>query len=368
MGPAPGRFSPLPFAMRPSRLSSAALALVAGLLIALAGCDATAPSADGSADLKKTPARLDPVVVVADRGSGTISVIDVGTDEVVDTITLPGANTPEPMYVVYSRRLNRVFVGDRANDEVVAYDARDFALVGTAPATGIFHMWADENRSTQLWVVDNVNNRLTVLDPAALSVITTIPIADGVPHDVIVDASGRTAFVTVFVEGGADLVLQFDTGSFEETGRVEVGEDPHLSLTRRNDLLYVPNQGTNEVLVFDRETLEPVEALDVPGAHGAGMAPDGRTFYTTNLPGGGTDGLVAIDTRTHAVLGATDTPVAVPHNVAATNGNRKLYVTHSGPTANQVTVYSASGGSPVPAYETTVTVGTNPFGLAYVPR
>lgn len=354
--------------MRAPRLRPAPLALVAGLLLALGGCDAVAPSADGAADLRKSPSRLGPVVVVADRGSGTLSVIDVRTDEVVDTIPLPAPNPPEPMYVVHSRRLGRVFVGDRANDRVVAYDARDFALVGTAPATGIFHMWADENRSTQLWVVDNVNHLLTVLDPEALSVITTVPIADGVPHDVIVDPNGRAAFATVFVEGGPDLVLRFDTRTFEETGRVAVGEDPHLSLTRRNGLLYVPNQGTDEVLVFDRETLAPVEGLDVPGAHGAGMAPSGRTFYTTNLPGGGTGGLVAIDTRTNAVLGATDTPVAVPHNVAVTTGGRKVYVTHSGGMANQVTVYSATGGSPVPAYETTVTVGTNPFGLAYVPR
>ena len=38
-------------------------------------------------------------VVVANRGSGSISVIDAQTDELIDTIPLPaGDNPPEPMY------------------------------------------------------------------------------------------------------------------------------------------------------------------------------------------------------------------------------------------------------------------------------
>ncbi|MFN2123492.1 MAG: YncE family protein, partial [Candidatus Promineifilaceae bacterium] len=72
-------------------------------------------------------------IVVANRGSGSISVIDVATDMVLDTIDLPGANTAEPMYVVYSKFGDRVYVGDRANDQVVVFDADDFSIVDTVP-------------------------------------------------------------------------------------------------------------------------------------------------------------------------------------------------------------------------------------------
>src|SRR5688500_10771796 len=59
-------------------------------------------------------------IVVANRGSGTISVIDVSTDEVVGTYALPaGPNPPEPMYVFYTPTRDRVFVGDRRNNRVV---------------------------------------------------------------------------------------------------------------------------------------------------------------------------------------------------------------------------------------------------------
>ena len=40
-------------------------------------------------------------------------------------------------------------------------------------------------------------------------------------------------------------------------------------------------------------------------------------------------------------------------------------MTHSGPN-DKVTVYRVRGNSPVPEYAGEVTVGQNPFGIAYV--
>ena len=112
----------------------------------------------------------------------------------------------------------------------------------------------------------------------------------------------------------------------------------------------------------------PITNIDIPGAHGAGMARDGQVFYTTNLPGGGAQGLFAIDLATNTVIGpATDTPYPVPHNIALTPDSRMLFLTHSGPIANKVTFYTASQDNPQPSFAGEVTVGRNPFGLSYVP-
>ena len=105
--------------------------------------------------------------------------------------------------------------------------------------------------------------------------------------------------------------------------------------------------------------------LTVPGAHGAGMPFDGKTFYTTNLPNGGTDALFAIDTKKNKVLGSTDTPYPVPHNIALTPDGKKLYVTHSGGTSDKVTVYSIKKNNRIPVYKSEITVGLNPFGLDF---
>jgi len=317
-------------------------------------------------------------VVVANRGSGSISVIDARSHAVV-TIPLPaGDNTPEPMYVVFSKKGNYVFVGDRANDRVVAFDADDYSVAGTIPTgAGVFHMWADD-RDRFLWVNNDVDNTATVIDPVTLEVITTVEmpanlVADGsFPHDVILDPKGRFAYVTML--GGAspnDYLVQFSTDTFEEVNRVEAGHDPHVSLTQNNDLIFVPAQGSSTVFVFNRNTLELVDEIAVPNAHGAGMAPNGQVFYTSNIGDGGTHGLFAIDTKTNAVLGSTDTPpdnpIAVPHNIVVTK-NKKLFLTHSGGTSDTVTIYDVSAANPVPVYLDEVTVGLNPFGIGYVPK
>ncbi len=313
-------------------------------------------------------------VVVANRAGGTISVISVDDDTVLGSFALPGPNPAEPMYVVYNQIDNRVFVGDRANDQVVVFDADTFAVEATIPAgAGVFHMWADIH-GRQLWVNNDIDNTATVIDTHTLAVLATVPMpgdlvaAGGKPHDVIVDRAGRFAYVSLLgLAGPDDYVVQFNTRTFAEVNRAAVGQDPHLSLTQRNQNLYVPAENSGVVAVLDRATLAPVTEIAVPGAHGAGMRRDGRFFYTTNLPGGGPGGLVTIDTQTNTVLGSTDTAYPVPHNIALTPRGTKLYVTHSGATADRVTVYSASNQAPVPVPLGEITVGLNPFGLAYVP-
>jgi len=314
-------------------------------------------------------------IVVADRVSGTISIIDTKTDKRVDTVPLPaGDNTPEPMYVVYIPTHNRVFVGDRMNDRVVVFNARDFSVETTIPTgAGVWHMWEDRSEQ-QLWVNNDLDKTITVIDTTTLKVITTIPIpqdlveAGGLPHDVILDPNDTTAFVTILgITDGPGIVVKFSTETFEEIDRVEVGQDPHLALARQNNLLYVPCQGTSELFILNRHTLGVVDVLDIPNTHGAGMAKNGKTFYTTNIAGGGMDGLFAIDTSTNTVIGVTDTPFPTPHNIALTPNAKKIYITHSGGAANQVTVYTVSQNNLDPVHIATVEVGFNPFGLTYVP-
>ena len=312
-------------------------------------------------------------IVIANRNSGSISVIDTKTDEVTGTYQLPaGPNNPEPMYVVFVKRGQRVFVGDRANNQVVVFRASDFSVETTIPVgQGVFHMWADRI-GKQLWVNNDIDNTTSVIDLRTLQVIATVPTpADlvslgGKPHDVFVGPLGRIAYISVVgVAGASDYVVQFNTRTFQETGRAAVGKDPHLSIPLISRFLYVPCQNSDMVYVLNRFNMNVVETLPVPGAHGAIMTNNGKYFYTTNLPGGGTNGLYVINTRNRQVLGSTNTPYPVPHNVAVNNSSRKLYITHSGGTSDKVTVYKISNHNPVPVFLKEITVELNPFGLAF---
>jgi DNA-binding beta-propeller fold protein YncE len=311
-------------------------------------------------------------VVVADRASGTISVISTLSDELAATIDMPDSG--EPMYVFYSPVKRRVFVGDRANDRVVAFDAETFEVDGFAQSgQGVFHMWGHTGLG-QLWVNNDIDNTTSVIDMRTLETLAAVPTPGdlvamgGKPHDVIVGPNGFFAYVSVIgVSGAEDYVVQYDTQTLQEVGRAAVGNDPHLSLTPQTEFLYVPTQGGNAVYVLDRLTMAHVETISVPGAHGAGMPINGMTFYTTNLAGGGTDALFAVDTQSLEVVGKADSPYPVPHNISLTPNGRKLYLTHSGATNDKVTVYRTNSVTGLPAFVTEVTVGLNPFGLDYVP-
>jgi hypothetical protein len=360
-------------------LSLGRLAAPAFVALVAAGC-----GADHALDATSSPGAgpalshgADPLfghIAVANRASGTVSILDGATGANVDTVTLPGPNPPEPMYVNYVRKTDAVVVGDRANSRLVELDARDFSVRRMAPAgAGVFHQWADAS-GRQIWVNNDIDNTSTVIDPEAFSVIATVPMPADLtgmgakPHDVILDPRGLRAFVTLLTPGADDYVVQFDTRTFQETGRAAVGKDPHVSLTRRSDLLWVPAQNSNVVHVLDQGSLAEVTSLSVPGAHGAGMTQSGRVLYTTNLPGGGTDALFAIDTRTNTLIGdAVDSPYAVPHNIALTANGLRLFLTHSGGTSDKVTFYSISAASPAPVLLGEATVGLNPFGIAFVP-
>jgi DNA-binding beta-propeller fold protein YncE len=324
----------------------------------------------GAPDLQSPPIFVRPPerVVIANRAGASISVIDTGTDTVVATVPLPAAAlTPEPMYVAVTG--TRLWVGDRANDRVVAFDKHTLRVTGTvAVGRGVFHMNCDPTQRT-LWVVNDIDKTVSIVDTARLVVTGTTPVpADltslgGKPHDIVVGAS--SAFVSMIeVMGLQDFVVRIDTGHLGETGRVAVGKDPHLALSPKRNMLFVPAQNASTVYAFDRR-LNARAKIAVPNAHGACFHPDGKVFYTTDFAGGGRGGLVTIDARSFAVLGTTDAPFAVPHNVAITRDGRKVYVTHSGATSDKVSVYSVpSANHPVPVHLIDVTVGRNPFGLA----
>ncbi len=327
-------------------------------------------------------------IVVANRTSNTLSIIDTRTDTLIRTITVasPGARPPEPMYLGYSAKYRRIYVCDRANRQVVAVDASTYKLVNTAPiGAGAFHMWMDK-ASRQLWVVNDIDMTLSVIHPGTMKVIATVPIPQdlvekgGKPHDITIDPEGNAAFVTVVgVSGANDFVVRFNTRNFQETARRAVGKDPHVGLPPRSKYLFVPSQDADTVYVLNTKDLEVVKEIMIPGAHGAGWTPDGKFFFTSNLPGKtlpelGNDALWVVDTKSLEIVGHTPMPddpeLEVPHNIAVSGGKEnKLYLTHSGhddgDAIGDVTIYAISKTDPVPRYLKKVTVGLNPFGIIY---
>jgi DNA-binding beta-propeller fold protein YncE len=304
-------------------------------------------------------------IVVANRGSANLSVINTETLS-VRTISLPTAAPAEPMYVNHWAAGGVVFVGDRANNQVLVLDDEDYTLVDTiAVGARPFHQWIERN-GRQLWVVGDVSDTVTVVDPVQRAAIKTIPLpADlaargGSPHDVFVD--GQYAFVSVLgLSDGTGVVLRYSTRTFTETGRIATGGDPHLFI--RSAALYVESQAGSRISAYHPQTLRQLGSAAVPSSHGIWVTNTGHVL-TTNIAGGGTDAVWRLDRHLGAVSAVASTAFPTPHNLAVDGPERQLFVTHSGPTANRVTVFALTGAGFGAA--TSVTVGTNPFGIGLV--
>lgn len=312
-------------------------------------------------------------VVVANRGAGSISVLDAKAGELLWTVALPGGG--EPMYVTSDRTHDRIFVGDRKNDRVVAFSAADFSLLGSAPAgQGVFHMWSSPDDHT-LWVVNDGDKTLSAIDQRTLKLKRTVAIpkdlvaAGGKPHDVIVDPYGHAVYTTVVGLSGKSVVLKLSSSSGHELGRATVGGDAHLSLSAKDSRLYVPCQEDDAVHVLGRFNLAHKRTIAIPGAHGVAMAPDAAYLYVGNLPAAGSMALYAVNLLKQTVVGSPlDVPSdGKPHNLAISDDGQTLFVTHSGPAASRVTVISVKNPA-TPVIVSALDVGANPFGLVFFRR
>jgi DNA-binding beta-propeller fold protein YncE len=253
-------------------------------------------------------------------------------------------------------------------------DDADYTVEASVPVgAGLFHMWIDPGE-TLLWANNENDRTSTLIDPVSLGVIATLPMPPDLanagwgPHDVVLSPAGDRAYVSlVEYTASFDYVVVFDTSNLAELARAQVGKDPHVSLQAAKQLLFVPTL-SHGLTVLDALSLAPVDQLVLPGSHGAAMSHSGERFYTCNPQGGATPSLYTVDTDLPPFLPEpVHTPLAVPHNLALTGNDRKLYVTHSGTTGDTVSVYDIAPVTGRPRLRTLITAGSNPFGILRLP-
>ena len=314
-------------------------------------------------------ANLGDAILVTNRGSGDLSVID--TQSLVEqrvSLDTEG-KAAEPMYVNHWRggkyaEGNRIFVGDRANDRVLVLDDRSLEVIQTIPVgKGVFHQWI-QPKGHQLWVVSDVDKTLSVINPLTLEEIERINIPASLaeqgakPHDVFV--TRWYAYVTVVgLADGNSKVLRYNTWDFKLSATADVGGDAHVFVKKGR--LYIPSQDDSKLRIFNAHTMKLLNTLDIPNAHG--ITSNGKTnqVYLTNIAGGGIDGVWSIKQNGKKVIGSGDTLFATPHNVALDAKAEQLFVTHSGAN-NTVSVLKTRKKRGTVAIEA-ITVGENPFGI-----
>jgi len=301
--------------------------------------------------------------LVANRGSSTVTVYNASTMEMTQDITLPGAGA-DPTYIAFSDERGLFYVGDFANQEVLAFDAVDFSLKHTiAIQEGAFHMWASD-AADQLWVNNIVSKTTSVIDLSNHTVVKTLGLptdeielsADAGQHDVILSTNGSYAYTTILDGADKSYVVQYSTTDFSYMRNVMIGGDAHLLIV--GDKLFAAAQNGNEITVLNQNDLSEVDNISINGPHGVAANQD--YFFTAALP---EKSIGVIDLANYNVVNNVATAYDTPHNLAINADGTKLFLSHSGGTVSKVVFYEVSGSnlSKTAEYDS----GTNPFGVLY---
>ncbi|MEN5378884.1 YncE family protein [Sphingobacterium kitahiroshimense] len=310
-------------------------------------------------NLPDRPELFEEKIVIANRNSGSLSFIDAIDNSVTKTLKLPDS---EPMYVVYVPKTDRLYVGDRATKKIhVINPANQEIETSINVGAGIFHMWAD-GQGKELWVVNDMDNSISVINLQTNAVTTTIAI-DAKPHDIFITKDGSTAYVSIFTtDRDMDKVYKYATSSYSKTAEINVGKEPHL-YAFGEDKLYVPCQ-SGQLYTLDATSLEIISQKQYEGAHGITGSARKNALFVSNITGGQ---LYSIDPVTSDPFHEPVTTDNTPHNMVLNDEGDKMFVTHSGASANLVSIYSINAAQAI-SYSTSVTVENNPFGLTYYKR
>ncbi|WP_187148977.1 YncE family protein [Candidatus Korobacter versatilis] len=186
----------------------------------------------------------------------------------------------------------------------------------------------------RLYVINQGDNTVSVLDPVSQAVITTIPVGTN-PVMAATDLSGKYVFVAN--KGSNNLTVI--TTSDNSTSTINVGNAPnYIIYSVRRNRLFVTNGGSNDVTVLDLSGSTPsVLKLSVPVGHNpTGVVPliDGSRYYVANT----NDNTVSVlDANSNVVVKTVSlgpaAAITQPLYIETEPTSTKIYVTTPAPPA-----------------------------------
>lgn len=317
------------------RLAGLSAAAVVGLTGFLCARSATVEQAQTVA------ADTTVLLYVANQNGAVVSVIDMTSNTVVETVDLQALGfsaTAKPHHIVVEPDGSAWYLSLIAENRVLKFD-RDNRLVGQLEFERPGMMALDPS-SDRLYVgrsmaAVNPPQRIGVVDRTTME-LDEVDVFFPRPHAIAVSPSGRFVYsaslalnqlgaydtetdaVELETLGGAThtmvqfaltpdgntllatgqltgTLLVFDVSqspTIELTGTIQVGHQPwHPVITPDGRFLYVGNKDDNSVSVVDLETLTVVTTITGPGLaepHGSAVSADGKYVYISNrnLKGG----------------------------------------------------------------------------------
>ena len=172
------------------------------------------------------------------------------------------------------------------------------------PTTGV----AAATTGAVVLVLNKAENTLSFVDPETLKVAARVAVGEG-PHEVVVSADGRTAYVGNYGTQGVlgSTISIIDIAARKELRRVDLGalRRPH-GLAEVGGKLYFTSETSRSVGRLDLATdkVDWVMGTGASVSHMLVVTPDGKKVFTANM---------LSDTVTALAVGTPPTPPNIAH-------------------------------------------------------
>lgn len=298
-------------------------------------------------------------VWISNERDNTISIIDVATLEVKETIAVG----KRPRGIIFSQDYSVVYLCASDDDTIQVIDPNSYEILHTLPS--------GENPETFVLHPDNERIFIANEDDAITSVVNAhtrtveaqIPVGIE-PEGQAVSPDGRIAITTSETTNMAHWI---DTETYEIFANTLVDSRPrHAEFTADGSRLWVSAEIGGTMSVFDVETQAEIAkfGFDIPDVHphdiqpvGFRLTQDGTRAYIALGPA---NRIAVVDAQTFQVLGYHLVGRRVWH-MALSDDERLLFTTNG--VSGDVTVIDLVKGEPIK----TIKVGRFPWGAAYRP-
>jgi len=257
---------------------------------------------------------------VALKNSAQVAKFDTQTNALVATYSTGGGVSP--VHMATSADGNWLYVNNRASDQIVKMSTADGSIAasytfGGAPSLNYTPHDIDVSPDgSQVWVTDQANGVVSVLDANLNGVVNNITVGNN-PIQLVFNNSGSEAYVTNYDDNTVsviDVLSQSATGVFDMGGNGSMG--PMGAIVSPDDsTLWL--SGTAGAAVHAHSLADGgatyTEITALLGAHGLDISADGKYLYTSifyDATSTSRDAIAVIDAATSTEVARFYTPGA----------------------------------------------------------
>jgi len=305
------------------------------------------------------------LLVVVNQGDHNISLIDTTAGKQVATVDVVGVTGHEAVVSPDGRTAYVPIYGNSGvgrkgtdGDQIVVVDLPSRKVTGAIQFDhGVRpHCILFDQHTGMLMVTTELDEDITIIDPATLKIVGTIPTSQAQSHMFALSHDGRTGY-TANVGPGTVSVL--DIAKRKTVAIIPISADTQrISISNDDSLVFTSDQTRPQLAVIDTATRKVRQWISLPGL-GYGTAPtrDGRWLLVAMRT---RNEVAVIDLATFTVVKTVSTPAA-PTEILLSQDGKAAYV--SCPPAGQVAMIDLTNWSVAKV----MNAGKNADGLAGAP-